>query len=106
MRYMLRFEASIEAGDKVDTSSGAAAGIGTILELLKPEAFWVSIFKRELFMVVNTDDTALLSEAAHVVLLVAGTNMEVTPIMTGEEAMGVLPAAIQRAVETAKKISG
>jgi hypothetical protein len=102
---MLRFEASIEAGDKVDRSpGGAAAGIGAILELLKPETFYVSVFKRELFMVVNTDDAALLSEAAHAVLLVAGQNLEVTPIMTADESMAVLPGAIQRAVTTANKL--
>ncbi len=100
MRYMIRFEASIDAGGKVDRSGGGAgAAIGAILELLKPETFFVSVFKRELFMIVHTDDPAMLSEAAHLIQLVAGANPEVTPILTAEQAMGVLPDAVGRAVK-------
>jgi hypothetical protein len=103
MRYMIRFEASIDAGGKIDRSAGGAgAAIGKILELLKPEAFYVSVFKRELFMIVNNDDPATLSEASHLVQLVAGCNPEVTPIMTSEETMAILPKAIGNAVKTAK----
>ena len=105
MRYLIRFEASIEAGGRVDRSTGGAgAAIGRILDLLKPEAFYVSVFKRELFMIVNSNDAAMLSEAAHAVQLVAGANPEVTPIMTSEEAMSVLPKAIGNAVGMAKSL--
>ena len=105
MRYMIRFQASIESGARVDRSAGGAGpAIGKILELLKPEAFYVSVFKRELFMVVDSDDPAMLSEAAHVIQLVAGTNPEVTPIMTGDETMAVLPKAVANAVATAKAL--
>ena len=105
MRYMVRFEASIEGGGKVDRSAGGAGpAIGRILELLKPETFYVSVFKREIFMIVNSDDPAMLSEAAHAIQLVAGANPEVTPIMTGDEAMAILPKAIANAVNTAKAL--
>lgn len=101
MRYMVRFEASIEAGGKIDRSAAGAGGaIGKILELLKPEVFYVSVFKRELFLVVNSDDPAVLSEAAHLIQLLAGSNPEVTPVMTGEETMKILPKAISNAVKT------
>ena len=100
MRYLLRFEATVEAGNRIDRSpGGAGAAIGKILELLKPETFFVSVFKREIFMIVNTDDAAVLSEAAHLVLMVAGTNFEVTPITTAEETMAFLPGAIGNAVK-------
>jgi hypothetical protein len=102
MRYMVRFEVSIEAGSKIDRSNGGADPvIGKLLELLKPETFYVSIFKRELFVIVNTEDTALLSEAAHLIHLIGGTNAEVTPIMTPNETMAILPGAIGNAVKTA-----
>ena len=105
MRYIIRFEASIEAGGKIDRSTAGAGGaIGRILDLLKPETFYVSVFKRELFMIVNSDDPAMLSEAAHVIQLVAGANPEIIPIMTAEEAMAVLPKAIANAVATAKAL--
>ncbi|MBI2767738.1 MAG: hypothetical protein HYX53_17720 [Chloroflexi bacterium] len=105
MRYMVRFEASIEQGAKVDGSpGGAGAAIGKILELFKPESFYVSVFKRELTMIVNSDDLAALSEAAHVVQLVAGANLEVTPVMTADEAMAILPPAITRAVAAAREL--
>jgi hypothetical protein len=105
MRYLIRFEASIEAGGKVDRSaSGAGAAIGKILDLLKPEAFYVSVFRRELFMIVNNDDPAILSEAAHLIQLVGGSNPEVTPIMTGEQTMAILPKAIANAVKTASAL--
>ena len=71
---------------------GLAAAIGSILELARPETFYVSVFRRELFVIVNTEDAAMLSELAHAVQLVAGCNPEVTPIMTSEEAMGCCPA--------------
>jgi hypothetical protein len=102
---MISFEASIEAGSKVDRSSGGAgAAIGAILQLAKPETFYVSVFKRELFMIVNSDDLAALSELAHDIQLVAGVNPEVTPIMTGEEAMAILPNSIANAVRTADSL--
>jgi hypothetical protein len=105
MRYLIRFEASIEAGGKVDRSTGGAgAAIGKILDLLKPETFYVSVFKREMFMIVNSNDPALLAEAAHAVQLVAGANLEVTPIMTGAEAMAILPKALGNALDLAKSL--
>lgn len=105
MRYLLRFEASLEAGAKVDQSAGGAgAAIGAILDLLKPESFYVSVFKRELFLIVNSDDAAVLSEAAHAIQLVAGGNPEVTPIMTADETMAILPNAVQRAVATYQRL--
>ena len=105
MRYLMRFEASSEAGGRVDRSAGGAgSAIGRILELLKPETFYVSVFKRELIMIVNSNDLALLTEAAHVVQLVAGANLEVTPILTGEEAMAILPKALGKALDTAKSL--
>jgi hypothetical protein len=89
---MIRWEASIEAGGRIDRSKdGAGPAIGRVLDLLKPEAFYVSVFKREMFMVVNCDDPA------HLIFLVAGTNPEVTAIMTGEQAMTHLPKAIANA---------
>jgi hypothetical protein len=101
----MRFEDSSEAGGRVDRSAGGAgAAIGRILELLKPETFYVSVFKRELIMIVNSNDLALLTEAAHVVQLVAGANLEVTPILTGEEAMAILPKALGKALDTAKSL--
>ena len=101
MRYMIRFEATNEAGARVDRSAGGAgAAIGKILELLKPEVFFSSMFKRELFMVVNTEDAGLLAEAAHLIQLVAGANPEVTPILTAAETMATLPDAVARAVKT------
>lgn len=101
MRYLVRFEASNEAGGRIDRSAGGAeAAIGRILELLKPETFYVSVFRRELFMIVNTDDLAVLSEAAHLIQLAAGTSPEVTPIMTANEAMTILAPTIKSAVKT------
>ena len=105
MRYLIRFEASMEAGGKVDRSpGGAGATIGKILDLLKPETFYVSVFKREMFMIVNSNDPALLAEAAHAVQLVAGANLEVTPIMTGAEAMAILQKALGNALDLAKSL--
>jgi len=105
MRYLMRFEASMDAGNKVDRSpGGAGAAIGRILELLKPETFYVSVFKRELFMIVNSDDPAMLAEAAHAVQMVAGANLEVTPILTSQEAMPILPKAIGRAIDMTKAL--
>jgi hypothetical protein len=105
MRYLMRFEASMEAGGRVDRSTGGAgAAIGKILNLLKPETFYVSVFRREMFMIVNSNDPALLAEAAHAVQLVAGANLEVTPIMTGEEAMAILPKALGHALDLAKSL--
>jgi hypothetical protein len=46
----------------------------------------------------------MLTEAAHAVQLVAGANLEVTPIMTGEEAMAILPKALGNALATAKSL--
>jgi hypothetical protein len=105
MRYLIRFEASMEAGGKVDRSKGGpGAAIGSILELAKPETFYVSVFRRELFMIVNTDDMAMLSELAHTIELVAGSNPEFTPIMTSDEAMKMLPGVIERSVKRASAL--
>lgn len=102
MRYLLSFEASLEAGSRIDRSAGGADGaIAKILEAIKPETFYVSVFKRQMFCIVNTDDVARLSEAAHVVHLVTGCNLEVIPIMSSEDAMAILPGAVGRAVKTA-----
>jgi hypothetical protein len=102
MRYMIRFEVTAAAGEKIDRSAGPGQAIGKLLELLKPEAFYVSVFKRELFIVVDNNDPAVLGEAAHIIQLIGGTSPEVTPVMSGEETMRVLPAAIQNAVNTVK----
>jgi hypothetical protein len=105
MRYMIRFEATAEAGTKVDHSPGGpGAAIGKILEIFKPESVYVSVFKRELFMVVSSDDPALLSEGAHAIALIAGGVPEVTPVLTGDEATAVLPGAIATAVQAAREL--
>lgn len=41
----------------------------------------------------------MLSEAAHLIQLVAGTSPDVTPVMTGNEAMVILPPTIDSAVK-------
>lgn len=105
MRYLLHFEATNEAGGKIDRSpGGAGAAIGKVLELLKPETFYVSVFRRELFIIINTDDIAVLSEAAHVIQLVSGTSPDVTPIMTANEAMTLLEPTIENAVKTTREL--
>ena len=105
MRYMIRAEVSLEVGSKIDRSPrGAGPAIGQILALLKPETFYVSVFKREMFMVVDCDDPAVLSEAAHYLHLVFGCNPQVTPILKGEQTMAILPTAIANAAKAATSI--
>jgi len=105
MRYLIRFEASLEAGARVDRSPGGpGAAIGRILELLKPETFYVSVFRREVFMIVNSDDAAMLTEATHLIQLVGGANPEVTAVLSSQDTMAILPQAVARAVAGATSL--
>ncbi|HTM43746.1 MAG TPA: DUF3303 family protein [Polyangiaceae bacterium] len=107
MRYLIRFEASLEAGSKIDRRPGGPGpAIGTILELAKPETFFVSVTRRELYMVVNTDDAALLGEIVHVIMMIGDCNPEVTPVMTGDDAMKILPGVIERSSKAAAALGG
>jgi hypothetical protein len=48
----------------------------------------------------------MLSEAAHMISLISGADAEVTPIMTADEAMQVLPSATQHAVKAVAALGG
>jgi hypothetical protein len=106
MRYLIKVAVTNAAGEKIDRSSGPAAAIGAVLQCLKPETFYVSVFRREVFAIANSDDVAMLSEAAHMISLISGGDAEVTPIMTADEAMQILPAATQRAVKAVAALHG
>jgi hypothetical protein len=106
MRYLIKVAVTNAAGEKIDRSSGPAAAIGAVLKCLKPEMFYVSVFRREVFAIANSDDLAMLSEAAHMISLISGADAEVTPIMTADEAMQILPGATQHAVKAVAALSG
>jgi Domain of unknown function (DUF3303) len=106
MRYLIKVAVTNAAGERIDRGAGPGVGIGLVLQALKPETFYVSVFRREVFAIADCDDLAVLSEAAHMISLISGADPEVTPIMTADEAMKILPDATARAVKAVAALSG
>jgi hypothetical protein len=92
---MVHIEISPEAGNKLDFEEG---GLGAILKYLvdrfTPEAFYVSTFRRSIWMFIDLDEAT----AADLTLTVSkkfGTYPLYTPVVPGPEVAKLAAASIE-----------
>jgi hypothetical protein len=98
MRFLVRAEMEMAAGDAMDRSGGPGAVFAHLAARFRPEVMYVSAVKRETIFVVELDGPGDLAELAHFLQFLTLANAEFTPVLTGSEAMDQLPAAVERAL--------
>lgn len=99
MRYLFEMTATLERGNEIDAKGGPGPIFGYIMERFKPEAFYVSALRRQLWLVVDLATMAQVHELMQIAGQAVGAGPKITPVMLGSEAAQV----IQEASENAKK---
>jgi hypothetical protein len=98
MRYLVSCEATLDAGDRLDSQPGGpGAFFAKVAERFRPEAFFVAADRRAAFWVLDLADGAAVTELMHLMLAGARTMPTLQPILTGDEARVAIPAAIEKA---------
>lgn len=100
MRYLVEVAASIERGNALDNAGGPGPLFGHIVERFKPEAFYVDLTRRHIFLVADLQSPAEIEELMYICTLGAGTYPKFTPVIPLSEAASVIPEAIQNAKKT------
>ena len=100
MRYLVEVAASIERGNALDEAGGPGPMFAHIMERFKPEAFYVDLTRRHIFLVADLQSPAEIEELMYICTFAAGTDPKFTPVITLSEAASVIPEAIQNAKKT------
>lgn len=94
MRFLLKAEMAIEAGNAAAQNGSLPETIQSILDDLKPEAayFLASNGKRTALLVVNIKDASQIPAFAEPWFLALGASIELVPVMTIEDLKKAGPA--------------
>lgn len=84
MLYLVEAHASIERGNAIDAGEGPGSMFAKVAERFRPEAFYGSPSRRQVFMVVDLDTPAKMAELMYVLTWFAGTEPTLTPVMRPE----------------------
>lgn len=100
MRFLLRAEWRVEAGNAAMKDGSLSKTIGSILDDLKPEAayFLASNGKRTALLIVNMQDASQIPALAEPWFLAFQARLKVVPVMVPEDLKKARPA-IKQAVE-------
>jgi hypothetical protein len=99
MRYLFEITAPAERGNTIDSTGGPGPILGYIAERFHPEALYVSMLRRPVWMVVDLASFAQVHERLQLFSRLTGTEPTITPVISGEEA----GPAIQEASKNANK---
>ncbi len=97
MRYVIHFQATIEAGNKLDAGGGPGNFFGYLTERYKPEGAWVDTSRRQGWMVADITDPAAIAELMMVCTRTLGTYPIVTPVTTLQETAALAKTASENA---------
>jgi len=100
MRYLIRFQATVEAGVKLDQAGGPQQLFSYITERYRPECFYVNPSQRECYLVADIADVSDMTEMMLVVSRKCGKHPDFIPVAT----LNDFNKTAQNVFETAKKI--
>jgi hypothetical protein len=100
MRFLLKAEWPVEAGNAAIKEGHLSETLGSILDDLKPEAvyFLASNGKRTALLIVNMQDASQIPALAEPWFLAFQASLEIVPVMVLEDLKKAGPA-IKQAVE-------
>ena len=100
MRFLLKAEWPVEAGNAAIKDGSLSGTIGSILDELKPEAayFLASNGKRTALLIVDMQDASQIPALAEPWFLAFQASLEIIPVMVPEDLKKAGPA-IEQAVE-------
>ena len=96
MLYLVETNASIERGNTIDAGPGPGPQFAKIVERFRPQAIYGNPFRRQIFLIVDLDTPATMTELMYVLTWFTGTEPTFTPIMP--------PEVYGQAIEAAKRI--
>lgn len=100
MHYLVTITPTIDAADALDAAPG---GPGPLFEFIgdryKPVMFWVAAGCRSASWIIDITDAAQLHEIVHIAAAKARAEPEFTPIVLGEDAARMIPAAVAAAAQ-------
>jgi len=84
MLYLVDAPASMERGDTIDAGEGPGPMFAKIVERFHPEAFYGNPSRRQIFLVVNLETPAQMTELMYILTWFVGTTPTFTPVMRPE----------------------
>lgn len=101
MKYLFHGTPTVEAATRIEAEGGPRALFNYLNERLKPEAFYVSALRREVWLVADVDDPAILTEVLLAVSRKIGNEPTIVPVHTLKDFGGI----VGKAIENAKKLT-
>lgn len=95
MKYLIHIRPTIEAANRIEASGGPGPLFSYLNERLHPSAAYGSPTQREVWLVADIDDPAVLTE----LVLVAGRNAGVTPTFTPVVPLQEFGPIVAKAIE-------
>src|SRR5690349_11943818 len=94
MRFMIRFSIPTESGNDLVASGKIGELFGKLMEDLHPEAVYAypEAGERGGIIIVNGESGQDVAKLIEPLWLGLGASVELIPVMTGEDLMGVLPS--------------
>ncbi len=100
MHYLVTITPTIEAADALDAGPGGPGPLfGFMAERYHPEAFWVAASERSVSWIIDVQDAQALHELVHIAARRCRCTPVMTPIVMGDQAADMIPAAIAVAAE-------
>jgi hypothetical protein len=95
MHHLITITPTFDYAERLDTGPGGPGPLfGWMAERYQPVAFWVNAAERSASWIVDVDDEQLV-EITHIAARRAGTTPQVTPIVLGDRAAKLIPAAVE-----------
>ncbi len=100
MRFLLKAEWSVEAGNALAKKGTLGSTVQSILEELKPEAayFFAENGKRTALLIIDMQDASQIPALAEPWFLACQASIQIQPVMVPEDLMKAAPA-IEAAVK-------
>ena len=101
MKYMVELSVDAQTGNEIESQPGGPGPVvERILDRFKPEAVYMTMTERKIYMVVDLDDPASTAELMIAGARIAGSYPKFTPVITGAD----FPEVVGKALPAANAI--
>ena len=98
MKYMVELCVDAQTGNELEAKPGGPGPvIGRVLGRFKPEVVYMTTTERKIYMVVNLEDPASVTELMIAGAKIAGSYPKFTPVIAGDDFGEVVSKALPAA---------
>ena len=105
MRYVVHVEVPVELGNRMEKEGDPFQKLAPLLERFKPQAVYLGMAKRELFLVVNLDQPFDLGELTVSIAQMMGVYPTVHPVLALEDMQTLDPTEMNAMMERVRQFA-